>query len=48
MINKLTKDDLTGIRARQGPVTNTKVPLKKADLALLRKLNEVIDKVNSL
>ena len=48
MINKLTRDDLEGTRARQGPVTNTKTPIKKADLALLRKLNEVIDKVNSL
>ncbi len=48
MIDKLTRDDLEGIRARQGNKVDTKVPLRKADLALLRKLNEVIDKVNSL
>ncbi len=47
MINKLTKDDLEGTRARQGPRTNTKTPVRKADMALMRKLNEVIDKVNS-
>ncbi len=48
MIDKLTRDDLEGTRARQGPRVNTKTPIKKADLALLRKLNEVIDKVNRL
>jgi len=46
MISKLTRDDLEGMRARQGAKTNTKVPLRKADLALMRKLNEVIDEVN--
>jgi len=46
MISKLTKDDLQGTRARQGAKVDTKVPVRKADMALMRKLNEVIDEVN--
>jgi len=48
MIDKLTREDLEGMRARQGPKVNTPTPLKKADLVLMKKLNEVIDKVNRL
>jgi len=48
MIDKLTKDDLQGTRARQGARTNTKVPIRKADLILMRKLNEVIEVTNRL
>ena len=47
MIDKLVEDDLMGNRARQGASTNTKTPVRKADLALMRKLNEVIDELNS-
>ena len=48
MIDKLTKEDLQGNRARQGPKTNTPTPIRKADMALMRKLNEVIDELNAL
>ncbi len=48
MIDKLTKDDLQGVRARQGSKVDSKVPIRKADLVLMRKINEVIEVANRL
>ena len=48
MIDKLTEADLQGTRARQGGVVDMKSSLSKADLALMIKLNLVIDRINAI
>jgi len=47
MIDKLTNADMQGTKTPRGQPAQA-LPLSKAELALKRKLNEVIDEVNRL
>ena len=47
MITPLTESDIQGNRARQGAVVNMKVPIRKADLVMMRKINELVNLVNA-